>query len=489
MRKASRLLTVLMIFSLMFTLIGVIPVFAEDVKEGTVVANNTAFPDHDAHYQVTFTYKASSSSVSKVSLVGNFTFYKEADAQKVMNGEVVKTYLPTEYEDGMFQTGYGVPEKGYVPIEMTDIGNDYYQITLPLPGTLYFYGFVEDDDLNHIIKDKTNMPVKNGDSDCGWSYIYVGNSKDCLEGQEYIYPRADEKKGSLSFVEYTAVDGSKQPLGIYLPQGYNKNETYKTLYLSHGGGGNEVEWMYIGSAVNIMDNLIAEGLVEKTILVTMDNTYLGNFDMEKVNKNLIENVIPYVEANYSVSKKAEDRAMAGLSNGAWATVNEMVVAQDSFGYYGIFSPNYRAKVVLDDATKEQLANFKNAKLYYECSGTVDDGMGRQDRYGTVNGVRQILEDNGANVKFEWKHGAHDWGVWRACLTTFVKDYLWTENKPVQPEKPIDKDDSAIQKPATKEDNTIKRPATGDATSIAILSISMMASLIGAGYVYLNKKEC
>lgn len=486
MKKKRKFLTFLMIFSLMFLLVGMVPVFAENVQEGTIIEKNTAFPKNDAHYQVTFTYKASSPSVSKVSLVGNFTFYKEEDAQKVMNGENVKTYLPIEYEDGMFQTGYGVPEKGYVPIEMTNIGNDYYQVTLPLPGTLYFYGYVENDDLTNIIKDKTNLPVKNGDSDCGWSYIYVGNSKDCLKGQEYIYPRTDDKKGSLSFVEYTAVDGTKQPLGVYLPNGYNKNETYRTLYLSHGGGGNEVEWMYIGSAVNIMDNLIAEGYAEKTIVVTMDNTYLGNFDMGQVDKNLIENIIPYIEANYSVSKKSEDRAMAGLSNGGWATVNEMVVSQDSFGYYGIFSPNYRSKVVLDGATKEQLASLKNAKLYYECSGTVDDGMGRQDRYGTVNGVHQILLDNGANVKFEWKHGAHDWGIWRACLTTFAKDYLWTENKvetPVQPEKPGDKVEVNESNKTNKPASSVK---TGDSTAIAGYAILFLAA--AGGYIVLKRKE-
>ncbi|WP_286356860.1 alpha/beta hydrolase-fold protein [Ileibacterium valens] len=170
----------------------------------------------------------------------------------------------------MFQTGYSVKDAGYLPIPMEKQDDGTFKVTLPLPGTQYFYGFVEDGDMDNILKDQSNLPEKNGDSDCGWSTIYVGDKDNCLEGQEYIYPRTDKKVGTVEYVNYKAADGSEKPLGIYLPEGYDKNETYKTLYLSHGGG-NEVEWMTIGSAKNIFDNLIAEGKLDKTIIVTMDN--------------------------------------------------------------------------------------------------------------------------------------------------------------------------------------------------------------------------
>ena len=65
---------------------------------------------------------------------------------------------------------------------------------------------------------------------------------------------------------------TSQPLGIYLPHDYDTNKTYKTIYLAHGGGGNDVEWMNIASANNIMDNLIADGEVADAIVVTKDNT-------------------------------------------------------------------------------------------------------------------------------------------------------------------------------------------------------------------------
>ncbi len=392
-------------------------------SEGVTISENTDYPDSDASYQVTFTYKATSEDVETVSLVGNFTFYTEDQIEAVQAGDYTAALSPYEYKDGMFNTGYGVSERNYVPLEMENVGDGYFQITVPLPGNLYCYGFIENGDMNTIYKDSTNLPVSNDGSDSGWSLITIGSSDDCLEGQEYIYARTDGKTGTVEYVEYTASDGSTQPLGVYLPYGYDSSKTYKTLYLSHGGGGNEVEWMEIGAAANIMDNLIAEGEIAETIVVTMDNTYFG-WDMEATNENIINNIIPYIEANYSVSTSTEDRAFAGLSNGGYTTVNEMIAAQDYFGYYGVFSPNYRSVDVLEAASEEELAALANASAYYVVSGTVDDGMGAQDRYGTVNTVYNTLVENGANVSLEWKNGAHDWGVWRASLTTFAKDYLW-----------------------------------------------------------------
>ena len=117
-----------------------------------------------------------------------------------------------------------------------------------------------------------------------------------------------------------------------------KTKTYKTLYLSHGGGGNEVEWYEIGSAKNIFDNLIAEGELEPTIIVTMDNLYF-NFESGDSVKNITECIIPYMEANYAVDTSREGRAIAGLSSGGSVTVDAMLNANDTFDYYGVFSPS------------------------------------------------------------------------------------------------------------------------------------------------------
>ncbi len=53
-------------------------------------------------------------------------------------------------------------------------------------------------------------------------------------------------------------------LAIYTPPGYDANCTtpYPTLYLLHGGGGNETDWTTQGAAGDILDNLILTGQIE-----------------------------------------------------------------------------------------------------------------------------------------------------------------------------------------------------------------------------------
>ncbi len=395
------------------------------IRQGVTVSANTDYPESDAEYQATFTYKASSNKVESVSLVGNWTFYTEDQVDVLIGGTDIDYTLPYAYKKGMFNTGYavGVSGAGYAPIEMENIGNGFFSVTLPLPGNEYFYGFAENGDLGAIKKDPTNMPIANDGSDSGWSLIWVGDKDHTLEGQEYIYARDDEKVGTVSFETYTAADGTEQPYGIYLPYGYDESHAYPVLYLSHGGGGNEVEWMYIGSAKNIFDNLIAEGSVEPTIVVTMDNTYFG-WDMDKISDNMRNYLIPAIEEKYSVKKEKNGRAFAGLSQGGYTTTSELVKSPDLYKYFGIFSANYRAKdLILEQATEEELLALKD-NIYYQSCGWVDNGNGAQDRRGTVAYITETLSKYSDNYYFDWKKGAHDWAVWRAQLTTFAKEYLW-----------------------------------------------------------------
>ncbi|MBQ9824658.1 MAG: MBL fold metallo-hydrolase, partial [Solobacterium sp.] len=395
------------------------------VKPGVVIEENKDYPESDADFQVTFTYEASSKDVESVSLVGDWTFYKKEDIETFRSGTEIDSYSPYEYKDGMFNTGYkiGITGAGYAPIEMEKVGDGLFQVTLPLPGFEYFYGFAENGDLGNIRKDPTNMPVANGDSDSGWSLIWVGDADHTLEGQEYIYPRDDDQVGTVEFGTYKAVDGTEQPYGIYLPYGYDESKTYKVLYISHGGGGNEVEWMYIGAAKNIFDNLIADGELEPTVLVTMDNTYLA-WDQPVVSDNMRNYLIPAIEAKYSVATDKEGRAFAGLSQGGYTATSEAVKSPDQYRYFGIFSANYRAKdLILEKATEEELQALAG-NVYYQSVGWVDNGNGAQDRYGTIAYIDETLKKYATDVTTDYKYGAHDWGVWRAQLTTFAKDYLW-----------------------------------------------------------------
>ena len=398
---------------------------------GVTVEKNTN-PEWEADYTATFIYKDKDArDATNVSVSGGFQFYKPEEVQSFANtgdGANIPCYNAYQYQDGMFAGGYNLNGDA-ANYSMTEIEDEIFEVTIPLPANEYFYAFnieYSDGSSETNVKDPANPALANDGSDAGCSLFYVGNGE--TKGQEYINPRTDGKTGTYSFVNYLAEDGTTQPLGIYLPNGYDANKTYKTIYVSHGGGGNEVEWMTIGAVPNIMDNLIADSLTKEAIVVTMDNTYF-NWDYDRIINNLFNNILPYIETHYNVSKEVNDRAFCGLSMGSMTTTTLYQTHPDQFN-------------TASDRTT----------------------TGFVDKLNTLNLT---------NYKLEILNGAHDWYVWRESFTNFVKDHLWT--KDVKIETPSE---TPVIKPETpaSSTNTTTAPKTGDDLNLAVAGLFIIISV-------------
>ena len=74
--------------------------------------------------------------------------------------------------------------------------------------------------------------------------------------------------GKIDTITYKSktVDTLRRTL-IYTPPGYSKKNKYPVLYLLHGIGGDEKEWLNGGKPQVILDNLYAEGKIEPMIVV------------------------------------------------------------------------------------------------------------------------------------------------------------------------------------------------------------------------------
>lgn len=132
---------------------------------------------------------------------------------------------------------------------------------------------------------------------------------------------------------------------VYLPYGFDANsgKEYKTLYLMHGGGGNEEEFLYgqegKKALLYIIDHMIADGILEPLIIVTPTFYYdpcqsvghdiaeagilTGVYPQEFRNE-----LLPYIEAHYPVLKGRENRAFSGFSMGGKTTWEIMMDALD-----------------------------------------------------------------------------------------------------------------------------------------------------------------
>jgi enterochelin esterase-like enzyme len=218
--------------------------------------------------------------------------------------------------------------------------------------------------------------------------------------------------------------GVKRIAIIYTPPGYSENKKYPVLYLLHGIGGDEREWLKGGQPQVILDNLYAQKKIEPMIVVMpngramKDDRAGGNiFDSVKVQafsvfeKDLLNDLIPFIEKTYPVYKDRENRAIAGLSMGGGQSLNFGLGNLDTFAWVGGFSsaPNTKAPELLVPNPDE--AKKKLKLLWISCGD--NDGLitfsQRTHEYLTTNDVPHI---------YYIEPGVHDFKVWKNSLYMF-----------------------------------------------------------------------
>ena len=134
-------------------------------------------------------------------------------------------------------------------------------------------------------------------------------------------------RGALELVEYKSTTvGTVRKATVYLPPKYSPSKKYPVLYLLHGIGGDELEWLLGGAPNIIMDNLYADGKAAEMIVVMPNgraqendraegNVYAGSAAFANFEYDLLNDLIPFIEGRYSVKKDKFHRAVAGLSMG------------------------------------------------------------------------------------------------------------------------------------------------------------------------------
>ncbi len=146
--------------------------------------------------------------------------------------------------------------------------------------------------------------------------------------------------GKINYCLYnSATLGGPRNLLIYTPPGFNasKKTKYPVLYLIHGGSDTEETWTKVGRANFIADNLIAQGKAKKMIIV-MPYGNVRPAVMADFTKDVINDIIPFVETNYPVAKGGQNRAIAGFSVGGGQTLNIGLTNTDKFGYICSYAP-------------------------------------------------------------------------------------------------------------------------------------------------------
>jgi enterochelin esterase-like enzyme len=194
--------------------------------------------------------------------------------------------------------------------------------------------------------------------------------------------RDNIERGKLEVIEYdSATVGIKRKAQVYTPPGFSKDQKYPVLYLLHGIGGDEYEWSRGGVANVILDNLYADKKLAPMIVVLPNGRaskdLKANDPIPKQSpafavfeKDLLNDLIPYIKKNYPVKAERESRAIAGLSMGGGQSLNFGLGNRDTFAWVGGFSsaPNTRKA---DDLVKDPETATKKLKLLWVSCGDKD----------------------------------------------------------------------------------------------------------------------
>ena len=235
--------------------------------------------------------------------------------------------------------------------------------------------------------------------------------------------RSDVAHGRLEMITYESKSvGTTRKMLVYTPPGYTNQKKYPVLYLLHGIGGDENEWKNACKTEVILDNLIADGKAVPMIVVmpngraqkndrAVGNVFAAAPAFAAFEQDLLRDVIPTIEARYSVRADREFRALAGLSMGGGQSLNFGLAHLDTFAWVGGFSsaPNTKppAELVPDaTAAKEKL------KLLWLACGK-RDGLIRISQ-----GVHAYLKDKTVPHVWHVDGHAHDPTEWKNNLYLF-----------------------------------------------------------------------
>jgi len=229
--------------------------------------------------------------------------------------------------------------------------------------------------------------------------------------------------GKLEMVEYDSKTvGTKRKMQVYTPPGYTKDNKYPVLYLLHGIGGDETEWERFAAPDVLLDNLIADGRAVPMIIVMPNgraqkndraegNVFAAGPAFAVFEQDLLQDVIPAIEARYSVKTDRENRALAGLSMGGGQSLNFGLTHLDTFAWVGGFSsaPNTKppAELVPDPAA----ATAKLKLLWLSCGNK--DGL-----ISISQGVHGYLKEKGVPHLWHVDGNGHDATHWRNNLWLF-----------------------------------------------------------------------
>ena len=257
--------------------------------------------------------------------------------------------------------------------------------------------------------------------------------------------RKDVKYGAFTHgTYYSETCGMERGYCILLPADYSAEKKYPVLYLLHGIFGNEYSFSQDASnkIKEIAGNMAADGYIEETIIVCPDmyaKTDIAQkpgFDAESclpydnfIN-DLMNDLMPYIEKEYSVLTGRENTYLAGFSMGGRETLFITLKKPELFGYVcaisaapGIVATTDRFMSHPGQMEESEVKFAEDAvepEVFILCCGSKDSVVGKYPK-----SYHEILEANGTeHIWYEIPGADHDNNAIKSGLYNLFKQIAY-----------------------------------------------------------------
>ena len=309
---------------------------------------------------------------------------------------------------------------GQTPQSMTKHADGLWEVTIgPLAPELYSYVFNID---GTIVTDPHNRNVK--------KWLSMNSLVEVPGDPPRLHEQVDVPHGVVHHHLYDSkTTNTQRGVYIYTPPGYaaNRPQAYPLVLLLHGYGDDESAWLEVGRVNFIMDNLLAVG---KAVPIVVAMPYghplpielKTEFDdyaernIKLMERDVLNDLIPYVTRHYHVSDDRQQRAIVGLSMGGGQSLTIGLKHLDHFAWIGGFSsaaPQGDLDSQFADLIRDVAVTNQRLKLLWIGCGK-DDFLIKRNRQFV-----QWLTDKRIDHVFRESSGTHDWIVWRKYIAEFL----------------------------------------------------------------------